>query len=692
MRRFAIYILVLVILLFSSAACARKMPTTAEFQKIEVHLVPEQHLLIGEGSVTFSSAGKRAEFRLSPVAVIDKVIVADKPATFTFGGGRLLVDLPDTKWRTPITVTVNYSVMFNDARPQHPAGSEDPTYGVEGSITEQGVFLGNGVGWYPAPTVIPGRRIIGISAPVGMEAVTAGKRVVRTTAGGVTLSRWEEQRPVDQLSLSAGPYQVEDRALDGVDIHAYLYPDNAALGPRYLDAAATYIAMYKELFGPYPFEKFAVVENFLPTGYAFPSYTLLGSRVIRLPFIINTSFPHEIAHNWWGNGVLVDYSQGNWSEGLATYLADYLMKEKNSAEEARDYRFKLVTDYAALVAPDKAFALRDFTSRVDPASRAIGYGKSAMLFHMLRTMIGDQAFFGALSEICRERLYRSTSWSDFTRAFSQSSGRDLAPFMEQWLNRPGGPHLALENVTERRSGKEWSVTGKIIQSAPFYQLPVPLRLETATGSERRTVQIDNRKSTDFSINVTSRPQRLLLDPDMDLFRLLQPAELPPTVSRIKGSNKLLVVRTKDCRAREATLKTLLESLGQGRASVINEERLSEDLLRKHDLLFCGIPRAGVLPVPPDKIGFSPKEFSVEGELFKDPADLLFLVQANPLNNQLISALFLPLSEQAAVRQIPRITHYGTYGYLAFSGEKKRHKGTLPAAETGTILFQDEALQ
>ena len=96
-----------------------------------------------------------------------------------------------------------------------------------------------------------------------------------------------------------------------------------------------YIALYEELIGPYPFQQFSIVENFFPTGYGFPSYTLLGSTVIRLPFIIETSLGHEIAHCWWGNGVLVDDRQGNWCEGLTTYLADYLYKERTSEEEGR---------------------------------------------------------------------------------------------------------------------------------------------------------------------------------------------------------------------------------------------------------------------------------------------------------------------------------------------------------------------
>ena len=113
----------------------------------------------------------------------------------------------------------------------------------------------------------------------------------------------------------------------------YFTGANRDLSSAYLDAAIRYLKLYSDLFGPYPFPKFAVVENFFPTGYGFPSYTLLGSSVLRLPFILSSSLGHEIAHCWWGNGVQVDYQSGNWSEALTTYVADYLYKEQASQEQ-----------------------------------------------------------------------------------------------------------------------------------------------------------------------------------------------------------------------------------------------------------------------------------------------------------------------------------------------------------------------
>ena len=103
-------------------------------------------------------------------------------------------------------------------------------------------------------------------------------------------------------------------------------------------AAKSYIAFYQKLIGAYPFVKFAVVENALQTGYGMPSFTLLGSRVIRFPFILHTSYPHEILHNWWGNGVYIDRKSGNWSEGLTAYLSDHLFLDLNGEGDATAFR------------------------------------------------------------------------------------------------------------------------------------------------------------------------------------------------------------------------------------------------------------------------------------------------------------------------------------------------------------------
>ena len=670
-----------------SNAMADPLEPTVERQEIVVTLIPSDHLLIGESTITFAAGTRKASFKISPAAKIESVTISTGKIPFTFDEGTLSLDIPATAGQGAVLVTVSYRAVFNDKLPLNPGSTEDPTYGVKGTITSNGTFLGYGAGWYPAPSSTPRSRSVQISAPAGTEAVTAGKRVSRGTVGEVSHSSWEELRPVGGLSLCAGPYRIEERRVAGVDLYTYFYPGNASLAARYLDAASRYLSFYSDLFGPYPFEKFAVVENFFPTGYGFPSFTLLGSSIIRLPFIIDTSFPHEIAHSWWGNAIQVDQSEGNWSEGLVTYLADYLLKEKRSPAEGRDYRMQFLTEYTTLVARDNDLPLSAFSSRVDPASRVIGYGKGAMVFHMIRTEIGDRAFFGALREICRERLYRSAAWSDLERAFSRSSGKDLSSFMKQWLTRPGGPSLILSKVTRLRKEQGWAVSGTVEQSAPFYELRLPLLLETDGAPVRELLHVTQGLTT-FNIISTTEPRRLFLDPDAEEFRLLAPGEMPVTVNSIKGSKQLLAIITEDCRAGEETFQRLMESLGKGKTAAIKEDELDMERMKGNDLVFCGIPKQrSMLPPLPAWITIHGTDFSLNKDKVSAPDGLLFVVLPLPASSGRVAALFKPLSEAAAKQYAPKITHYGKYSSLMFSDGAIRHKSTMqPSGKVSDVIF------
>jgi aminopeptidase N len=227
--------------------------------------------------------------------------------------------------------------------------------------------------------------------------------------------------PVQGLALSANRFVVAEKTFGNTKAATYFFPDSAHLAKQYLDAIMQHILLYEPLFGPYPFDKFAVVENFFPTGYGFPSLTLLGSGVIRLPFIIHTSLRHEIAHCWWGNAVYVDYAQGNWSEGLTTYVADYLSREMQSRKAARVYRLQLLRNYATLVRQQEDFPLSRFHSRYAPSTRTVGYEKGAMVFHMIRRLVGEEGFWGALRDLHRNKRFQSASWTDFQKAFEHRS-------------------------------------------------------------------------------------------------------------------------------------------------------------------------------------------------------------------------------------------------------------------------------
>jgi len=657
---------------------------------LSVVLFPEDGLLRAVDALTLPSRdGSLPKFTLSRNVHVTSVTLDGKEVSFARGKDSLTMVVEGRQDGKPALVRVAYEGTFRDRPPEDPVNAEDPSFGVSGTISPSGVFLGDGAGWYPGVEGTTDLFRIRVEAPEGFEAVTAGKRLRRETSGGRTVSEWEASHPQRGLSLSAGRYVVRDRMLDNVMISTYFFPANDSLSGKYLDAVERYLHLYAELLGPYPFDKFAVVENFFPTGYGFPSWTLLGSAVVALPFILDSSLGHEVAHSWWGNGVFVDSRGGNWSEGLTTYVADYLYKERSSAAEGREYRLKILRDYATLVSPGTDFPVDRFSGRMNPATQAVGYGKTAMIFHMARGEAGDEAFWEGLRAVARERLFRAASWDDIARGIGAASGRDMVPFFRAWTGKAGAPVLSLSEVRAERDGGGWKVTGRVRQREPHYTLKVPLRLETS-GKPVETRVAVARGDAPFTIVSGDAPVALLLDPGVELFRRLDPSEIPPTVNGIRGSGDLAVVVAKRFpRETAEAARILLAAMGRERLPLLREEEAPPESLAGRDVLYLGVPEgAGYLPgLLPAGLSLSPGKFTLNGTPYSAPGDALFAVVPHPSSPGRVAAVFLPLSPEAANAAGRKIPHYGKYSYLAFSEGNNREKGTwTPASSPGIHRF------
>ncbi len=404
-----------------------------------------------------------------------------------------------------------------------------------GTVQPEGVFLDGGSGWYP---LIEGwdrfTFTLRVSGPSDWWLVSQGRG-----SGPPGALRWRVQAPQEQVVLVGGPLvRYQARGPAGVGLAVYLRDDDPELAAHYLQAAGDHLRRYQALLGRYPYPKFAVVENFWETGYGFPSFTLLGSRVMRLPFILHTSLPHEILHNWWGNGVYVAWEAGNWSEGLTAYLSDHLLKE--AAGRGVEYRRATLQKYRAYAADGRDFPLRAFRARHSGASEAVGYGKALMLFHRVRLRLGDAAFTTALREFYRSHRFREAGWSDLQTAFEAASSQDLTPFFHQWLERAGAPRL-LPRAAEW-DGERLRLVIEQRQDGPPYRLRLPLAV-TVAGREtawETWVTLEQRRQT-VVLQPPGRPLRVDVDPRFDVFRLLDDSETPPSLSLFFGARQRLLV-------------------------------------------------------------------------------------------------------------------------------------------------------
>jgi hypothetical protein len=420
----------------------------------------------------------------------------------------------------------------------------------ESVLDTESVYLDNSSAWVPDFTSHPLYTFrLHVKAPQDWQIISQGKRSSNDNdAAGDFI--FDMPQPQDDIYLLAGPYQRFSKKYNGIDIVVYLYEADTTLAEKYLQTSAVYIDLYSDWVGRYPYAKFAIVENRWQTGYGMPSFTLLGSTVIRLPFILSTSLPHEILHNWWGNGVYIDFSKGNWSEGLTAYMSDHFSSEQLG--KGSEYRRKALERYANFAAEQGDFALTDFSSRHDEASQAIGYSKSLMLFHMLRTRAGDDSFNNSIRQFWQRYQFKYANFPDVIQqlypANDTNSNIDYRLFAEQWLNRKGAPDISLDNVSINRrvddqdDGYLLSIKISQQQQGPAYQLQIPLEvtLQGKTQTARENILL-TEKNNQFTFNFKQQPQAVTLDPDYDVFRLLHAKERPATLGRLFGAKKQLLV-------------------------------------------------------------------------------------------------------------------------------------------------------
>ncbi len=560
-----------------------------------------------------------------------------------------------------------------------------------GTVEPQGAYLAGSSFWVPwfSEGLLTFRLTTRLGG--GWDSVSQGSRTARRMEGAEQVTTWECPDPTEEVYLVAGPFTEYEQAAGAIAAMAYLRKPDPALAERYLTTTASYLEMYQKLIGPFPYAKFALVENFWETGYGMPSFTLLGEKVIRFPFILHSSYPHELLHNYWGNGVYVDYAGGNWSEGLTAYLADHLIVEQRG--QGAEYRRTTLQKYADYVNSQNDFPLVRFRSRHDAASEAIGYGKSMMVFHMLRQTVGDKTFAQILQTFYQHHRFTRATFQDFATAataVTAVSGQDQLGFFRLWTERTGAPELQVESAQAEPAGDGWRVRFRLRQvqpGEPFpLAVPVAVTVEGQAEAVVKTVWMPEAAG-EFSVAVPGPPVRLDVDPQYDLFRRLDRREIPPALSQAFGAGKVvLVVPSGGPEALRAGYRQLAREWAKDRPGQMEVKRDDE---------LAALPAAGAVWVlgwenrfrAAVEAGLGPygAKLTAEGAVVEGQAcpaaghSLVFAVR-HPADAAGV-LVWVGTDEAAALPGLGRkLPHYGKYSYLGFEGDEPANilKGQWPA--------------
>ncbi len=532
--------------------------------------------------------------------------------------------------------------------------------------SQAGSYLGSSSGWYPYPGGLFTYRVA-LTVHGGQKGLVAGTLQSEETAGGAYRARFEYAAPADGIDLMAGPYEIRERMLSvegrRVRLRTYFFPDLAPLADAYLEDSGRYVERFARRIGAYPFAEFSVVASPLPSGFGMPTLTYVGASVLKLPFIRATSLGHEVLHNWWGNGVLVDYARGNWAEGLTTFMADYAFKEAESAQAARDVRLGWLRDLAA-VAPQSQLALAQFRSRSHGAAAVAGYAKAAMLFFMLRDAIGEAAFERGIRGFWEKQRFKAASWDDLRAAFEEASGRSLGGFFAQWLERRGAPEvrIAAARINNNR------ITLSLEQAAPAYSLRLPVELVFKGKTETRWIEID-RQRQEIDVSVEATPHAVRLDPELRVWRLLGPEELPPILRQwIVASDPSLALASDAPSVREAA-RALAKRVFEAPYREVAMDKASGNalLVGLHADVDAALSRLGLPPRPA----------ALEG---KGTAHVWTVFETKPRASAPAAYAVVSARDAASLEALLRpLPHYGSQSYLAFDGARMIERGAWPPA-------------
>ena len=479
---------------------------------INAELLPSQHLLSAKARVDIvpNTDITALAFELHSNLRVEKVVdTMGQEVSFKQDGQTLNLSLINPLAAgKPASITVSYGGMLNSADGSPVEGIKVAYIGPEGSYL---LYAGR---WFPVSTNSLNRfsATMNITVPSDEAVIASGKVAAPAREPGKVTYTYEFENSSFPGTVIAGNYVVQPATAIGADIAIYLKPGHEGLAAPYGDTAAKILAFYSDVFGPLPNGHLALVEIGDDTvgGYTAPGVVAIASRALTNP-VNYRLLAHEISHLWWR--CLVSPATPNdafLDEGLAEYSKALYVQQ--AAGDAAFEDLMRDTAVGALTHEDvtpiaQAGQLHEFT----PEYQSIVFDKGAMVFHMLRWVIGDEAFHKTLRAMAEHYAWKSISADQFQSLAEKASKQELTFFFAQWVNSTGVPQFK-RSWAVYRLPKGYQVVGKMQQDLDIFRMPVEVRV-VCQGSKPITQRVEMVGTTaDFTIDTRTKPLRVLVDP------------------------------------------------------------------------------------------------------------------------------------------------------------------------------------
>jgi hypothetical protein len=377
--------------------------------------------------------------------------------------------------------------------------------------------------WFPL-TNYPSNRYTAtfrLNVPDSFAVAGSGKSSAPTpiagkpgSEGGRLLYTFECKTPGPHGTFVAGNLQLNPKQAEGIDVAVYAPRSDSANAQGFADDVARAVTVFSDLFGGLQDPEFTVIQ--LPDGtvrdFAAPGVLLLSHRLWE-PKTAERTIARLVAAQWFGNSILPASSADVWvTDGLSRYCEE-IYAEKSAGKEAG---LRVVDEFAVgALMYDEAAPIAQ-AIRLAPYSsdyRSVVLNKGAMVFHMLRGLMGDVAFGNLLHDFATRYAGKTATIDDLVNLADrdvQAAAKpgqvapNLRGFFVQWLNSTGVPDFTTEFVVYR-TPKGFRIVGKIKQPIDTFSMPVELRIDTEGNPETKWVDVLGMESP-FIVETFGRPK------------------------------------------------------------------------------------------------------------------------------------------------------------------------------------------
>lgn len=375
-------------------------------------------------------------------------------------------------------------------------------------------------GWWPCKQDLTDKIDsidVYIKHPSPYKAASNGLLLSETNNGGQIISHWKHRYPIPAylIAIAVTNYSVYTDASDlDFDIVNYVYPENLNSAKNSTAITPDIMELFNTLFEMYPFarEKYGHAQFGWGGGMEHTTMTFMGGWSRGL-------IAHELAHQWFGNKITCGSWGDIWlNEGFATYLDGLVHENFDGETNFIQWRKSLVNTITSQTSgstyvTDTTSVSRIFNSRLT-------YKKGAMILHMLRYKLGDEAFFQGIRNYLAdpELAFSYARTPDLQKHLEAASGADLDEFFKDWLYGEGYPRYQVvwsQNDIDKTIHFQVNQT-QSHSSVSFFEMPLPVTVKGSSGqSEMLRLEVSEDKQT-FSLQLDFDVVSIQVDPETHL--------------------------------------------------------------------------------------------------------------------------------------------------------------------------------